>query len=98
MEVIAVINQKGGVGKSITAHAIGAAYSQGHRVLYVDLDAQGNLATRLGPTQTASQLWNFYKEKSPGSHIEDRARDIIASSPSLAGADTIITALQRVQA
>src|SRR5919205_1780104 len=54
--VIAVANQKGGVGKTTTTANLGASLGlRDQRVLLVDLDPQGNLTSAFGLDKTADR-------------------------------------------
>ena len=90
MKILSIINQKGGVGKSTTAHAIGAGLaSKGYKVLMIDLDPQGNLTDTMrgqhSPQNALTVLLNPATSRGAIQTIE--GLDLIPSSPALAGAD-----------
>jgi chromosome partitioning protein len=54
--IVAIINQKGGTGKTTSAVNLGAALAyQGFRTLIVDLDPQGHTTVGLGIDPDGSQ-------------------------------------------
>jgi chromosome partitioning protein len=92
-QVIAILNQKGGVGKTTTAINV-AAYlqKQGKSVLVVDLDPQGNATSGLGIDKNAHDL-TTYELMINGAEIKDaiiEAREglhIIPANANLAAAE-----------
>lgn len=92
--IIAIINQKGGVGKSTTAEALIAGLSlKGFSVLSIDLDAQGNMTYTAGAkTDGATALGVLTGEVKVEDAIQKtKSGDIIAANKALAGADAFIS-------
>jgi chromosome partitioning protein len=93
MEVIAVVNRKGGVGKTATAQALGAGLiKKKKKVLYIDLDSQTNLSYGLGAdTAGLNSMDVLTGEATAQEAIQKTAQgDVIAGTEALAGADAII--------
>lgn len=93
-KIIAISNQKGGVGKTTTAInlASGLGYL-GRRVLLVDFDPQGNATQGVGANSKGNRLsvYNLIMEEYEVSDIRKKMTfpplDILPSNISLAGAD-----------
>lgn len=92
--IIAIVNQKGGVGKSTTAEALAAGlFLKGFSCLAIDLDAQCNFSYTMGArTDGATALGLLTGEVEADTAIQTiDGLDVIAASKALAGADAFIT-------
>lgn len=94
-EIITIINQKGGVGKSTTAQALGQGLKELHnkKVLFIDLDAQGNLSSTLGVQPASATILEVLQQScEPAKAIQKlESGDVIPSSPVLSTADMMFT-------
>src|SRR5207237_918801 len=93
MRRIAVINQKGGVGKTTTAVNLAAALAErGKRVCVLDLDPQAHATTHLGiePDGKSSSMYDVLVNSRPLAEVRRKVSDrlcIAASDINLAAAE-----------
>ena len=93
MQIISIINQKGGVGKTTTVINLAAGLAQQEKkVLVIDLDPQGNATTGLGLSNLESSTDTIYGVLNGTKTISDVIRktefknlDIITSNVDLSG-------------
>ena len=90
-KVIAFANQKGGVAKTTTTLNLAVAFAEeGHRVLCVDMDPQGNLTMSQGidPDTLQKSMYDVLVHHIPMSEvIAKREIDVACASIDLAGAE-----------
>lgn len=94
MHIYAVINQKGGVGKTTTVSALsGGLKLRGRNVLTVDLDPQGNLSYSFGAEPDGKNALGILTGEISVAEavVHTEQGDIIPGGKALSGADAFIT-------
>ena len=96
-KVIAFANQKGGVAKTTTTLNLAVAFAEeGHRVLCVDMDPQGNLTMSQGidPDAIDKSMYDVLVHKVPiRDVIRPREIDVACASIDLAGAEIAMSTM-----
>jgi chromosome partitioning protein len=97
VKIIAFANQKGGVAKTTTTLNLAAAFAEeGHRVLCVDMDPQGNLTMSQGidPDSLERSMYDvLVHQVSIREVIRKREVDVACASIDLAGAEIAMSAM-----
>ena len=101
-KVIAIVNQKGGVGKTTTSVSLSAALAiLGKRVLLVDSDPQGNATSGLGVEKKSlsSSIYDIIINQAEIENVglaTEYGLDIVPSHIDLAGAEVeLVAAISR---
>ena len=92
--ITTVLNQKGGVGKTTTAHALATGLNhRGYKALVIDADPQGNISYTMAADPAKTGLYEAMRGDITASDaIQHTAQgDLISSSIDLAGADMEFT-------